>query len=97
MQDRYVGDVGDFGKYGLLRSLCRGDEHGAAFRLGVLWYRFDGDASAATNKCQNGQVDVFGRGPEQWSQKRRGRTSRQCRGCGRRGVESEGRWRARQN
>ena len=30
MQDRYVGDVGDFGKYGLLRSLCRGDEHGAA-------------------------------------------------------------------
>ena len=34
MQDRYVGDVGDFGKYGLLRSLCRGDEHGAALRLG---------------------------------------------------------------
>ncbi len=49
MQDRYVGDVGDFGKYGLLRSLCRGDEHGAALRLGVLWYRFDGDDSAAAN------------------------------------------------
>ena len=49
MQDRYVGDVGDFGKFGLLRSLCRGDEHGAALRLGVLWYRFDGDDSAATN------------------------------------------------
>ena len=49
MQDRYVGDVGDFGKYGLLRSLCRGDEHGAALRLGVLWYGFDGDDSAATN------------------------------------------------
>ena len=49
MQDRYVGDVGDFGKYGLLRSLCRGDEHGAALRLGVLWYRFHGDGSAATN------------------------------------------------
>ena len=49
MQDRYVGDVGDFGKYGLLRSLCRGDEHGAALRLGVLWYRFDGDDSGATN------------------------------------------------
>ena len=42
MQDRYVGDVGDFGKYGLLRSLCRADEHGGALRLGVLWYRFDG-------------------------------------------------------
>ena len=49
MQDRYVGDVGDFGKYGLLRSLCRGDEHGAALRLGVLWYRFDGDDSTAAN------------------------------------------------
>ena len=49
MQDRYVGDVGDFGKYGLLRSLCYGGEHGVAFRLGVLWYRFDGDDSAAAN------------------------------------------------
>ena len=37
-----MGDVGDFGKYGLLRSLCGEDEHGAALRLGVLWYRFDG-------------------------------------------------------
>ena len=42
MQDRYVGDVGDFGKYGLLGSLCGKDEYGAALRLGVLWYRFDG-------------------------------------------------------
>ncbi len=39
MQDRYVGDVGDFGKYGLLRWLSRADEHGPALRLGVLWYR----------------------------------------------------------
>ena len=37
-----MGDVGDFGKYGLLHSLCGEDEHGAALRLGVLWYRFDG-------------------------------------------------------
>ena len=37
-----MGDVGDFGKYGLLRRLCRADEHGAALHLGVLWYRFDG-------------------------------------------------------
>ena len=49
MQDRYIGDVGDFGKYGLLRSLCRGDKHDPAFRLGVLWYRFDGDESTAAN------------------------------------------------
>ncbi len=34
MQDRYCADVGDFGKYGLLRWLCR--ETG--LRLGVNWY-----------------------------------------------------------
>ena len=37
MRDRFVGDIGDFGKYGLLRALCGGD-----LRLGVLWY-FVGD------------------------------------------------------
>ena len=26
MQNRYAGDIGDFGKYGLLRSLARGTE-----------------------------------------------------------------------
>ena len=39
MQNRYVGDVGDFGKYGLLRALCLPEgEHGQALRLGVVWY-----------------------------------------------------------
>ena len=33
MQDRYVGDIGDFGKYGLLRALCGRDLY-----LGVVWY-----------------------------------------------------------
>ena len=42
MQDAYVGDVGDFGKYGLLRALCARDPHGEALRLGVLWYRCGG-------------------------------------------------------
>ncbi len=42
MQDGYAGDVGDFGKYGLLRWLCRTDEHAPALQLGVLWYLFDG-------------------------------------------------------
>ena len=39
MQNRYVGDVGDFGKYGLLRALCRpsGAEN-RPLRLGVVWY-----------------------------------------------------------
>ena len=39
MQNRYVGDVGDFGKYGLLRALCQpGGTGGPALRLGVVWY-----------------------------------------------------------
>ena len=41
MQDRYAGDVGDFGKYGLLLRLSGPDGHGPALRLGVLWYRFE--------------------------------------------------------
>ena len=36
MQDRYTGDVGDFGKYGLLRALRLGPRR--SFRLGVVWY-----------------------------------------------------------
>ena len=32
MQDRYVGDIGDFAKYALLRFLSKGK------RLGVVWY-----------------------------------------------------------
>jgi hypothetical protein len=36
MQDKYAGDIGDFGKFALLRSLV------GARRLGVCWYRTDG-------------------------------------------------------
>ncbi len=43
MQDQYVGDVGDFGKYGLLRAITQpsitktgGSE---TLSLGVVWYR----------------------------------------------------------
>lgn len=35
MQDRYAFDVGDFGKFGLLRHLIGDDE---LFSLGVIWY-----------------------------------------------------------
>ncbi len=34
MQDRYAGDVGDYGKIGLLKCL---QAHG--FTIGVNWYR----------------------------------------------------------
>lgn len=33
MQNRYAGDVGDFGKFGLLRSLAK-----TGMRIGVNWY-----------------------------------------------------------
>jgi hypothetical protein len=40
MQNRYVGDVGDFGKHGLLRFLSGETDPngGPRFRLGVLWF-----------------------------------------------------------
>ena len=42
MQNQYVGDIGDFGKYGLLRYLTgmRDDAPEDALRLGVAWYLF---------------------------------------------------------
>jgi hypothetical protein len=36
MQDRYAGDVGDFGKFALLRYLFSN----ANYKIGVIWYRF---------------------------------------------------------
>src|SRR5256885_376055 len=38
MQDRYVGDLGDFGKYGLLRALSSPLERTSRLSLGVVWY-----------------------------------------------------------
>ena len=40
MQNRYVGDIGDFGKYGLLRALCSDNEpyEVPSLPLGVIWY-----------------------------------------------------------
>jgi hypothetical protein len=44
MQNRYVGDVGDFGKYGLLRTL------GAGFSFGVVWYLVPDESHTADGK-----------------------------------------------
>ena len=38
MQNRYVGDIGDFGKYPLLKSLCMGNSTELKLSLGVVWY-----------------------------------------------------------
>ena len=37
MQDRYVGDVGDFGKYALLRAVCGYPSEREPLRLGIIW------------------------------------------------------------
>ena len=39
MQDKYVGDIGDFGKYCLLRALSGNGKR----QLGVVWYFVNGD------------------------------------------------------
>ncbi len=46
MQDKYVGDIGDFGKYALLRFLANGD-----VVLGIVWYR-----TTAEDKSQDGML-----------------------------------------
>ncbi|MBL4751413.1 MAG: hypothetical protein JKX71_12680 [Amylibacter sp.] len=44
MQDRYVGDVGDFAKYSLLNHLSKG------MRLGVAWYLYPDEAHNSDGK-----------------------------------------------
>lgn len=39
MQDRYVGDVGDYGKFGLLRALCGYGWQKPNLKLSIVWYR----------------------------------------------------------
>ncbi len=42
MQDKYVGDVGDFGKYLLLLSICSPDESDKKpLQLGINWYKVE--------------------------------------------------------
>jgi hypothetical protein len=46
MQNRYVGDVGDFAKYGLLRHLMKDSE----LRLGIVWCLFDDETHNADGR-----------------------------------------------
>ena len=51
MQNRYVGDVGDFGKYGLLRALCLPDADGSkGLCLGVVWHLVPAEGPKADGK-----------------------------------------------
>jgi len=51
MQNCYVGDVGDFGKYGLLRALClRSSDGNRSLSLGVVWYLVPDEGHNADGK-----------------------------------------------
>ncbi|MDE0081254.1 MAG: hypothetical protein OXT72_01240 [Gammaproteobacteria bacterium] len=57
MQDRYVGDIGDYAKYGLLRAV------GAGRRLGVAWYL----CSYGTSKSPgHGGLTTYLEEPRRW-------------------------------
>ncbi len=57
MRNNYVGDIGDFAKYGLLRTLACGK------RLGVAWYlRTDSDPSGSND----GRHTDYLMRPEEW-------------------------------
>ena len=45
MQNKYVGDIGDFGKYGLLRFIS-----GRPLRLGVVWYLHPHESKTSDGK-----------------------------------------------
>ena len=61
MRDQFVGDIGDFAKYGLLRALVR---NGAARRLGVVWYANEDDPGSG----HGGQISYLGEGNEAYRQ-----------------------------
>ena len=57
MRDCYVGDIGDFAKYGLLRAIGKGK------RLGVAWY-LCGDPEV--NNTGDGRHTAYLQRPDEW-------------------------------
>ena len=60
MQNRYLGDVGQFLKVGLLRWLVSPSPYGQGYQLGVIWFqepsglhRIDGDHLAYLRSTQD--------------------------------------------
>ena len=50
MQDRYAGDVGDYGKFGLLKELQK-----QGFSIGVNWYKTE---TSASEKREDGRYNI---------------------------------------
>lgn len=60
MQDRFVGDVGDFGKYGLLRALTGiWPRVEPLLPLGVAWYIPDDDAVESTPSGHGQKIEYL--------------------------------------
>ena len=62
MQNRYVGDIGDFGKYGLLRHMTGMGETNPLddpLRLGVVWYLFPGEPPKEPGKGDGKFIDYL--------------------------------------
>jgi hypothetical protein len=55
MQNRYVGDIGDYVKFGILRALSPG------YRLGVAWWLYPDEAHN-----DDGRHIGYLKQPEQW-------------------------------
>ncbi len=60
MQDAYVGDIGDFAKYGLLRAIC-GER-----RLGVAWYLHPSPEQTAGQHVGDGRHTKYLSDSESW-------------------------------
>ncbi len=58
MQDNYVGDIGDYGKYGLLRKICL-----AGLSLSVNWYK---TVPKKTNTQNDGKFVNYLSNPEKY-------------------------------
>ena len=62
MQDRFVGDIGDFGKYGLLRALTGIHPRAEpSLSLGVVWYVPDRETVETTKTTHGQKVSYLGR------------------------------------
>ena len=59
MQDNYIGDIGDYGKYGLLREICA-----EAMSLSVNWYRVIPAKLVTSFATEQGKVQAAGHGDE---------------------------------
>lgn len=72
MQDRYAGDVGDFGKYALLQALSVSPES-ESLRLGVVWYKVSADCFLDEKHGNDGKHTSY-----LWSTARRAASLRGC-------------------